>query len=179
MTATRALLIVVAGTLAAWPAVSTAQQAQGGLPRASAIDPAPGDASANGQPARPVAQQKRTRISPYVEVGQGINADLNTGDTVTYTSLAAGVNAQVQTRRAEGQISYRYEHRFGWGDRVGDGDIHSGLARASYRISPTLSLDGGALATRTRADIRGAAPACWSAMSAISRSSIRPISARR
>ena len=161
MTVTRPLLIVVAGTLAAWPTVSAAQaqvQAQGGLPRSSAIDPPPGDASANGQPVQPAVQQKRTRIAPYVEVGQGINADLNTGDTVTYTSLAAGVNAQVRTRRAEGQISYRYEHRFGWGDRVGDGDIHSGLARGSYRISPEISLDGGALATRTRADIRGAAP---------------------
>ena len=97
-------------------------------------------------------------MAPYVEVGQLFSADLNGGDSVTFTTLAAGVNAQVDSARAQGQVSYRYEHRIGWNDRYGGGDIHSGLARGLYRITPDLSIDGGALATRTRTDIRGAAP---------------------
>ena len=34
----------------------------------------------------------------------------------------------------------------------------SSLARGAYKISPSLTIEGGALATRTRSDIRGAAP---------------------
>lgn len=159
MTPTRRLLIGTAGALAACPTALVAQmQGGGGVP---SVNPAPvqdvrtgeGD---TGTASAPV--QRRVRISPYVEVGQILNADLNHGDAVTYTSLAAGVNAQVQTARAQGQVSYRYEHQFGWGDRAGSGDIHSGLARGAYRVTPELSIEGGALATRTRADIRGAAP---------------------
>ncbi len=100
----------------------------------------------------------RTTIAPYIEVGQLLDADLNSGDVVTYTSVAVGVDAAIQTRRAEAQVSYRYNHQFSWDDRVGDQDIHSGLFRGLYRITPSLSIDGGAIATRARADIRGAAP---------------------
>ena len=114
----------------------------------------------NAAPA-PIANgpdRARARVAPYVEVGQLFSADLNGGDSVTFTTLAAGVNAQVDSARTQGQVSYRYEHRIGWNDRYGGGDIHSGLARGLYRITPDLSIDGGALATRTRTDIRGAAP---------------------
>jgi hypothetical protein len=111
-------------------------------------------AAPTDQPAAPPS----ARVSPYVEVGQLFSADLNGGDTVTYTTLAAGVNAQVSTARAQGQVSYRYEHRIGWSDRYSGGDIHSGLARGLYRLTPEISIDAGALATRTRADIRGVAP---------------------
>lgn len=101
----------------------------------------------------------RTTVQPYVEVGQTIDADLNNGgDVLTYTSVAAGVDAAVNTPRVEGQVSYRYEHRFAYDRYSGDEDIHSGLARIAGRIAPGLSLEGGALATRSREDIRGAAP---------------------
>ncbi|MBD4285471.1 hypothetical protein GUH25_13490, partial [Xanthomonas citri pv. citri] len=36
--------------------------------------------------------------------------------------------------------------------------VLSGLARGSYLLSPGLSIDGGAIATRARSDNRGSAP---------------------
>jgi hypothetical protein len=102
----------------------------------------------------------KTEVSPYLEFDQVASADLkNGGDVLTYSTIAAGIDATVTTGRAEGQIAYRYERRFGWGDKLNDQDIHSGLARGGYQIIPkTLSIEAGALATRTRSDIRGAAP---------------------
>lgn len=159
----RPTLTLVLWALAAWP-TALAAQSQGAplagaasvpaTPDATATDrAAPGDGSRAATP-----QRRRARVAPYVELGQVLVADLTRGDAVTYTTLAAGVNAQVQTARAQGQVSYRYERRIGWSDRAGDGDVHSGLARGSYALTPELRLDAGALATRTRADIRGAAP---------------------
>ena len=105
------------------------------------------------------AQDKpRGRVTPYIEVDQTIDADLKNGDVLTYTSLVAGVDAVVATQRASAQLSYRYERRIGWGDDVGDASVHSGLARGDYRVAPWLTVEGGALATRTRYDIRGDAP---------------------
>lgn len=101
------------------------------------------------------------RISPYIEVQQVLDADFNNGgDVVTYTAIAAGVDAEVRNRRVEVGLSYRYEHRFTYGDNEqGDEDIHSGLARARTQLVPDLlSLEGGAIATRARSDNRGAAP---------------------
>lgn len=108
----------------------------------------------------PVADAKSRYVAPYIELGQAVVADLSgpNDDAVTYTSLAAGVDAGVQTRNAEGQISYRYERRFSWDDRYGDEDIHSGLARVSTKLAPGVAFDAGGIATRTRSDIRGAAP---------------------
>ena len=106
----------------------------------------------------PPAQAKhRTEVHPYLEVDQTVFSDLkNGGGTQAYTTLAAGIDASVSTPRAEGQISYRYEHRFGWGGKTADEDIHSGLARGRYQLVPNLlSFEAGALATRARTDIRG------------------------
>lgn len=104
--------------------------------------------------------QRRREVTPYIEVGQVLTADLDgpTSDVLTYTSVAAGVDASVQSSRVEVQINYRYEHRFGWDDKVADGDVHSGLARVAVALTPGLNVEGGALATRARDDIRGGAP---------------------
>ena len=109
------------------------------------------------------AQQARGAVHPYIELSQTADADLKSGDVLTYTSAAAGVDATVATNRATGQLSARYEHRFSWDDNYGDEDVVSGLARASYRVTPALTLEGGALATRTRYDIRGEAPGLFTA----------------
>ena len=102
---------------------------------------------------------RRSRyVQPYVELNQVITHDLTNDDTLTYTALAAGIDAGVQTARADAQVSYRYERRFDWDDDVADQDIHTGLARGSIRLTPALSLEAGGLATRTRSDIRGDAP---------------------
>ncbi|HVF93729.1 MAG TPA: hypothetical protein VM900_05395 [Sphingomonas sp.] len=110
--------------------------------------------------ATPAVAQERVRIAvtPYVEVGQLFDADLSGGDVLTYTSLAAGVDVAANTARVSGQLSYRYERRIAWDDRVGDSDFHSGLARVTARVAPGLSIEAGGIATRARADIRGAAP---------------------
>lgn len=96
----------------------------------------------------------RTRqvdVAPYLEVDQTVFAELSPGDEVTtYTSLAAGIDAYVSTRNSEGQISARYERRIAWDDDDFDDDIITGLARGSFGIGRSLSLEGGAYATRTR-----------------------------
>jgi hypothetical protein len=103
--------------------------------------------------------KKRTSISPYLEVDQTALADLKNGGPVsTYTTLAAGVDAHTSTERADAQISARYEYRKGWGRNAQDTHSISGLARGRYEVVPNLlQLDAGALATRTRTDIRGTA----------------------
>jgi hypothetical protein len=108
--------------------------------------------------AAPAHAQNRTTVAPYIEVSQVLDADLTNDDTLTYTSVAAGVDASITGPRAEAQVSYRYERRIAWNDDIGDDDIHSGLARGSVRLAPGLSVEAGGLASRTRADIRGAAP---------------------
>jgi hypothetical protein len=108
----------------------------------------------------PSLAHARTEVTPYLEVAQVLDAQIKGGnDVLTYSSVAAGVDVSVTGKRAQAQVNYRYEHRFGWGKSQGDEDIHSGLARAAYAIVPnTLSIEAGALATRTRSDIRGDAP---------------------
>jgi len=105
------------------------------------------------------ADAQRTRyVAPYIELGQVVTADLNTDEVLTYSQVAVGVDAGISSNRAEGQISYRYERRIDWDEDVGDQDIHTGLARGSVNVARGLSVEGGALATRTRSDIRGSAP---------------------
>lgn len=127
----------------------------------------PVDAPANGasEPSQDAAPAKdrsgpRVDVIPYIELQQVLTADLNgNGDTVTYTSVAAGVAARVSTRRAEAQADVRYEHRIAWEKGLGDQNVVSGLARARVDVVPNrVSLEGGALATRARGDIGGAAP---------------------
>lgn len=97
----------------------------------------------------------RTDVAPYIELDQTFIANLKGGgdDVLTYTSVAAGVDASIRSARTEVQASVRYEHQFGWGSRAPDSDILSGLAAARYSLVPdTLSIEGGALATRVRTD---------------------------
>jgi hypothetical protein len=102
---------------------------------------------------------RQVTIAPYIEASQSLSADLNgDSDVVTYTSVAAGIDVAASTPRVEAQLSYRYEHNFAWSHNAGDSDIHSGLARAAAKVAPGLTIEGGALATRARSDIRGAAP---------------------
>ncbi|MES2337595.1 MAG: hypothetical protein V4537_05815 [Pseudomonadota bacterium] len=110
--------------------------------------------------ATPADAQRRRQITPYIEVAQVLTADLDgpNSDVLTYSSIAAGIDASVQTARVEVQVNYRYEHRFAWDDDVADNDIHSGLARAAVKLGPGLNIEGGAIAARARDDIRGAAP---------------------
>ncbi len=106
-----------------------------------------------------VARDKRKSIQPYVDAGQVLVADLSGGgEVLTYSTIGAGVDASIQTRRVEVQLSYKYERRFDYQKEVADQDTHSGLARAAVRITPGFTVEGGALATRARSDMRGDAP---------------------
>jgi len=100
------------------------------------------------------------RISPYIEIGQVFEADLNNGgDVLTYTAVSAGIEATVRNARTEVQISYRYERRFDYDGNIDVNDNHTGLARIHQQLVPNLlSFDAGGIATRSRIDIRGAAP---------------------
>jgi len=102
-----------------------------------------------------VQGEPRTVIQPYLEIQQVLNADLNGGDTLTYTSVGGGVDVAVETRRVQATISYNYQRRIGWGDNLADDDVHSGLAAAQVAVVPNvLNFDAGALAVRSGADIR-------------------------
>ena len=101
---------------------------------------------------------RQTTIVPYIEVSQVLDADLKGGDVVTYSQVAVGIDAATDTPRTQAQISYRYERRIGEGHNIGDADVNTGLARIDAKVAPGLSLEAGALATRSRDDIRGAAP---------------------
>lgn len=99
----------------------------------------------------------RVDVTPYIEAAQVVSKELQPGDdVVTYTRLAAGVDVGFGGRRGEGAVSVRYERRIGYGD-VADGDTVSGIARAGVAIVPrAVTLEAGALASRTRVDGNGA-----------------------
>ena len=103
------------------------------------------------------ADGARTSITPYLEVSQAVFAELSPGsDVLTYTNLAAGVDAEIAGRNNQGAVSLRYERRIGWGKNDPNGDTISGLARVASQIVPgTLRIDAGALAARTRIDGSG------------------------
>jgi hypothetical protein len=108
-------------------------------------------------PAQVSGEKSKVDVTPYIEVQQVLFADLDGGrDILTYTTVAAGVDASIATRRAEGQVSLRYERVIGYDDQVDGQDIVSGLARGSVQVTRNLSFEAGALASRGAADSRGA-----------------------
>ena len=100
---------------------------------------------------------RRLAIQPYIEASQILTAQLSPGDdVVTYTQLAAGVDASINGRRSAGTVSLRYERNFGWGN-ASDSDTLTGIARGSFEVVPrTVTLEAGALAARTSVDGSGA-----------------------
>jgi hypothetical protein len=101
----------------------------------------------------------RTQIHPYLEVQQVLTADFNGGDVLTYTGVGGGVDASVETQRVVATISYNYQRRIGWNDRIADDDVHSGVAALHVEAIPQmLALDAGAMAARSHADIRRPVP---------------------
>ncbi|HUQ12822.1 MAG TPA: preprotein translocase subunit YajC [Novosphingobium sp.] len=117
------------------------------------------DAQGEGPHKRRTADGARTSIRPYLEVGQVLIAELEPGNEVlTYSTVAAGVDASIHGRNTQGQVSVRYERRIGWGDNQADGDVVSGLARVASAVVPgKLQIDAGALAARTRIESSGGA----------------------
>ncbi|HEU0099673.1 MAG TPA: hypothetical protein VFQ67_12975 [Allosphingosinicella sp.] len=107
-----------------------------------------------------VQGEPRTSVHPYLQVEQVATMDFDRGEVLTYTGVGGGVEAAVATRRLQATISVDYQHRVGWNDRLNDHDVVSGLAAAHFEAVPgVLSLDAGAMAARTHADIRVPVPA--------------------
>ena len=135
-------------------AAATAQAQTSPPPSGVSYDPPPAaeEQAAPAQAAAPRsrAARRRSEIRPYLEVSQVVSADFNGGDTLTYTSVAAGVDGRIETRRVRVQASYRYERNIEWEGDLGDQDVHSGLAQLNAEVVPgLLNFDAGALATRT------------------------------
>ncbi len=102
--------------------------------------------------------RQRPEITPYIEAAQIFSAELEPGnDTVTYTSVAAGIDASVAGRNSAASVSLRYERRIGYDDSAVDGDTISGVARAGVALVPGVTLEAGALAAQTRVEGNGAA----------------------
>ena len=105
------------------------------------------------------ASAQRVQVAPHIDASQVLVADLTDGgDVLTYSTVGAGIDASIQSRRVEVQVSYNYEHRFAYDGDVGDSDMHSGLALARATVAPGLSIEAGGIATHAREDIRGDAP---------------------
>lgn len=105
------------------------------------------------------AQDRKVRLVPYIEAAQVLTAQIgNGGDVLTYTQLSTGIDATVTSRRVTATIAARYDHNFGYSKKVADIDVVTGLARVSAAVTKGLSIDGGAVATRSRSDMRGPAP---------------------
>jgi len=104
------------------------------------------------------AGRQDTQIVPYIEAAQILTTELQPGsDTVTYTALAAGMDATVSGRNSAASVSLRYERRIGYDDNSVDGDTISGVARAGIALTKGVTLEAGALAARTRVEESGAA----------------------
>ncbi len=99
---------------------------------------------------------RRLVIAPYVEVSQiGVWEFAPGNDAVTYTQLAAGVDATLAGRNNGATVSLRYERNIGYGD-ASDSDTLTGVARGYATIIPqALTMEAGALAARTRVDDNG------------------------
>lgn len=101
----------------------------------------------------------RVEVVPYLEAQQVLVADLKDGgEVLTYSTVAAGVDAAIATRRVQAQVSLRYERLIGYDDGVADQDTVSGLARGAVALNRNLSLEAGGIAARTTVDGRGATP---------------------
>jgi hypothetical protein len=101
--------------------------------------------------------RQRAKVTPYIEAAQVFTAELEPGnDTVTYTSVAAGIDASVAGRNSAASVSLRYERRIGYDDNSVDGDTISGVARAGVALAKGVTLEAGALAAQTRVEGNGA-----------------------
>ena len=104
------------------------------------------------------AGRSDTYVVPYIEAAQILTTQIEPGnDTVTYTAVAAGVDASVAGRNSAASVSVRYERRIGYDDDSIDGDTISGVARAGVALARGVTLEAGGLAAQTRVEESGAA----------------------
>ena len=99
----------------------------------------------------------RTSIDPYIEANSIASWQISPGsDVLTYTQLAAGVDASIVGRNNGGTVSVRYERNFAHQSDGADSDTITGIARGYASIVPrVLTIEAGALASSTRVDAQG------------------------
>lgn len=117
-----------------------------------------GDRAASRPSGAPV--RERLQVNPYIEANQVITQQIQPdSETSVYATVAAGVDASVQGRRAGGSVSLRYDRVISYGDdlspNVSGSDSLSGVARGYVAAAPGLTLEAGGLAARTRVDSNG------------------------
>ena len=141
-----ALPLALAGLAAAAPAWAQNQPMGAGQ--------AQGQGAGMGQGGNAGGQRTNRVVQPYIEVGQVLSAELSPGDDVlTFTTVAVGVDINVQGRNSGAAVSLRYERNIGYGNDSVDTDTISGVARGTLAIIPNaLSFEAGGLAARTRVD---------------------------
>lgn len=133
---------------------SPTEDSYGSPDEAAPQNPAPVKKRSRGGDKR---EGPRVEVTPYIQATQVVFADLkNGGDLLTYSTVAAGVDASIATRRAEAQVSVRYERLIGYDNDVEDQDIVTGLARGSVALTRNFSLEAGGVASRASVDGRGA-----------------------
>ena len=141
-----ALPLALAGLAAGAPAWAQNQPMGAGQ--------AQGQGTGQGQGGGAGGQRANRVVQPYIEVGQVLSAELSPGDDVlTFTTIAVGVDINVQGRNSGAAVSLRYERNIGYGNDSVDTDTISGVARGTLAVIPNaLSFEAGALAARTRVD---------------------------
>ena len=114
------------------------------------------DTTANESEA-PSNGRGRMSIDPYIEFNNIAAWQISpVSDVVTYTQLAAGVDATINGRNNGGSVSLRYERNFAHQSDGADSDTITGLARGYASIIPrVLTVEAGALASSTRVDAQG------------------------
>lgn len=102
--------------------------------------------------------ERRLVVQPYIQIDQVVDAELSPGnDVLTYTQVAAGVDAAISGRRNALSASVRYERHIGWGKRASDGDAISGVVRGYATVTPGLTIEAGGLATQINVENGGPA----------------------
>ena len=148
---------LLAAALASAGAVPAFAQAQGrGQGQSQAQGQAQSQGQGQGQESDAPARRGRV-VQPYIEVSQIVSAQITPGsDVVTFTQIAAGVDINVQARHSGAAVSVRYERNIGYGSDSIDTNTISGVARGTLALVPNkLSLEAGALASRSRVDAGG------------------------
>ena len=114
------------------------------------------DTTANESEA-PSNGRGRMSIDPYIEFNNIAAWQISpVSDVVTYTQLAAGVDATINGRNNGGSVSLRYERNLAHQSDGADSDTITGLARGYASIIPrVLTVEAGALASSTRVDAQG------------------------
>lgn len=124
-------------------------------------DPAPAESFKPGKTGKRASGgegERRLAFQPYIEVDQVVDAELSPGnDVLTYTQVAAGVDAAISGRRNAVSASVRYERRIGWSDKASDGDAISGVVRGYTTVVPGVTIEAGALATQLNVENGGSA----------------------